>query len=328
MKRLFRKRCTDADVRTRKNYRDDGQFGDSSGLMTLSACGPRLRRVTTLHRRVGRERYRCAVSMSPTRDRASVSTSSRYSCGCRSRSARTRSSARAAAIGAVPPDDLRKVRPRRAHENPILRERFLARFGESVDRSTSTVWSAETLLNGTLETIPVTAAIDFSHLFDLAEQYRTGGISLLRLSTAAVVPDDRRQRRAHRRADHYDDFTNCSRWLRRVCPRRGSEDEGPRAVRRSSRGPNLETRRPHGGVRRGLRRSKRDGDPVQLDDRIHLGLNLHRSELATAAIDRKVLVRPPVRLGESLERAIGDVESSWTSTFDSRRCAPFSSSRA
>ena len=79
-----------------------------------------------------------------------------------------------AAIGAVPPDDLRAFVRDALAENPILRERFLARFGEERRSIDEYRVEAETLFERhARDDSLVTAAIDFSHLFDLAEQYRT-----------------------------------------------------------------------------------------------------------------------------------------------------------
>lgn len=79
-----------------------------------------------------------------------------------------------AALEDVPLDDLRAFVRDALAENPTLRERFLARFGEehrSVDEYRTEV---ETLFDRhARDDSLVTSAIDFSHFFDLAQRYRT-----------------------------------------------------------------------------------------------------------------------------------------------------------
>jgi len=203
-------RCTDAVFERGKNYRDDGRirrlkrFDD-----TVTAAVRRLRRVRR-YRRVGRRRYRCAVSMSPTRDRASVSTSSRYSWMSFTIRPRTRSSA-STRQSDRPTRRPAGVRP----ETRSLRTRSSANgsshgSARSVDRSTSTVWRPRRYSNGTLETIPlVTAAIDFSHLFDLAEQYHRTRERYLAAATvyrALFETIDDNAERIDAAHDHYDDL--------------------------------------------------------------------------------------------------------------------------
>lgn len=77
-----------------------------------------------------------------------------------------------AVIEDVSPDDLRAFVHDTLAENPDLRDQFLARFGDtskSVDEYRDQV---EQLFDQHTQDYPVvTDAIDFSHFFDLAEQY-------------------------------------------------------------------------------------------------------------------------------------------------------------
>jgi len=200
-----------------------------------------------------------------------------------------------AAIGAVPPDDLRAFVRDALAENPILRERFLARFGEERRSIDEYRVEAETLFERhARDDSLVTAAIDFSHLFDLAEQYRTRERSRRRDRLPRAVRDDRRQRRAHRRRPRplrrlYEllSMATSSVSSPRI-PRTRTSRSTPQFSRTESRNT-ASTRRCSGAD---SRRSKRDGDPVRLDDRIHLGLNLHRSNSRPRRLIRKVVVRP------------------------------------
>jgi uncharacterized Zn finger protein len=76
-------------------------------------------------------------------------------------------------LDSVAPDDLRTFVRDALREQPTLRERFLARFGDddpSVEDYRSEV---QQLFDQQMEDSPVVvAAIDFTRLFDLAEQYR------------------------------------------------------------------------------------------------------------------------------------------------------------
>jgi len=122
-------RCTDAVFERGKNYRDDGRIGDSSGLMTLSQLRSAAPTCTTLP-----SSWAETISMRgvhvPTRDRASVSTSSRYSWMSFTIRPRTRSSASTRQSEPSHPTTCGAFVRDALAENPILRERFLARFGE------------------------------------------------------------------------------------------------------------------------------------------------------------------------------------------------------
>lgn len=73
----------------------------------------------------------------------------------------------------VPPDDLRAFVWDTLAENPDRREQFLAHFGDGGTSVKAYRDRVEELFDQHTENYPVvTEAIDFSHFFDVAEQYR------------------------------------------------------------------------------------------------------------------------------------------------------------
>lgn len=87
-------------------------------------------------------------------------------------------------IGDISSDDLRAFVRDALAENPDLREQFLARFGDDHKSVEAYRERIEELFDQHTENYPVvTEAIDFSHFFELAEQYRERG----RYRAAATV---------------------------------------------------------------------------------------------------------------------------------------------
>lgn len=78
-----------------------------------------------------------------------------------------------AVIEDISPDDLRAFVRDALAENPTFREQFLARFGEESESVEEYREKVEALFKKHTGDVPViTSAIDFSHFFDLAQQYR------------------------------------------------------------------------------------------------------------------------------------------------------------
>ncbi|MFB6309099.1 MAG: SWIM zinc finger domain-containing protein [Haloarculaceae archaeon] len=170
--RTVRDRCTDAVFERGRNYRNQGRiqrierFGD---VITAAVRGSSLYDVTVeLGENILDARCTCPyegpgdckhvvavlldVAADPPRDE-----SERVE----------------GVIEDVSSDDLRAFVRDALAENPDLRERFLARFGDGGRSVEAYRDEIEGLFDQHTEDYPVvTEAIDFSHFFDLAEQYR------------------------------------------------------------------------------------------------------------------------------------------------------------
>jgi len=103
-------------------------------------------------------------------------------------------------------DDLRGFVRDAFAENPDLREQFLARFGESSRSVDEYRAEVEALFDQhTRDYSVVTGAIDFSHFFDLADQYRDRGryLDAATLYRALFEEIDDNQVRIDGAYDHY-----------------------------------------------------------------------------------------------------------------------------